>query len=176
MPDNHAAIDAVITQLGLTMTAVFVPWSQSRSRKDSPRLSDYSLNWRVTLLKDGKEVVTTDYSAGIGHCKNQPKHYGRPTIYEVNLIAAECEGKALCEAGITRANNPELRDIVHSILLDSEAIEHGSFESWARDFGYDTDSRKAEAIYRTCLEYGLKLRLAIGDTGITALREVFQDY
>jgi uncharacterized protein YodC (DUF2158 family) len=176
MSDNHAAIDATIKDLGLTMTAVFIPWSKSRRREDSPRPSDYSLNWRVTLLKGGKEVITTDYSAGIGHCRTYPKHSRRPTIFEWNRVVAECEGKAICEAGITRANDPALRDIVHSILMDSEVIDHGSFESWAMDYGYNPDSRKAEATYRTCLEHGLKLRLAIGNAGITQLREVFQDY
>jgi hypothetical protein len=170
------ARDKVINDLGLAMTAVFVPWSLSRSRKDSPKLSDYSLNWRVALLKDGKEVLTTDYSAEIGHCKNKVRVLGRPTIFEANLIIAECEGQAICEGGITRVSPPKMHDVVHSIVLDSDVIEYGSFEQWASDFGYDPDSRKAEAIYKACLAHALKLRLAIGDAGIAQLREAFQDY
>jgi hypothetical protein len=55
---------AAIAKHGLTVDAVFVPFSQSRNKaQKSP-----SLNWRVTLRRNGKDVLTTDYSSGIAHC------------------------------------------------------------------------------------------------------------
>jgi hypothetical protein len=71
---------------------------------------------------------------------------------------------------------PDKLDVIYSLISDSDAIEYGSFEEWAENFDYETDSRKAEAIYRTCLEFGLKLRRALGDKALTELREAFQDY
>jgi hypothetical protein len=59
---------------------------------------------------------------------------------------------------------------------DSEVIDHPNFESWASEIGYDADSRKAESIYRACLEIALKLRSALGDRGLKELREACQDY
>ena len=37
-----------------------------------------------------------------------------------------------------------------------------SFENWCGDFGYDTDSRKAEDTYRACTENGKKARRILG--------------
>ncbi len=69
-------ITATMAALGLTISAEFVPFSQSRNAK--PREDGKvwrSLNWRVTLLKwpthsdgNGKPILTTDYGAGEAHC------------------------------------------------------------------------------------------------------------
>lgn len=77
MTDTKATAQAAIDALGLKIRAEFVPFSASRNRdekndKGKPR---YSLNWRVTLVRihgpdneAGRDILTTDYSAGIGHC------------------------------------------------------------------------------------------------------------
>lgn len=63
-----------------------------------------------------------------------------------------------------------------AFISDCDAFYYGDFEQWAADFGYDTDSRKAEKIYQECLRGALKLRAAIGQEGMDALREACQDY
>ena len=175
MLDKNALIDAAIESLGLGMTAVFIPWSQSRNYKKDAKLSDYSLNWKITFYKNGREFMNTFYSAGIGHCKNQPKIQGKPTIYESNQIIAECEARSICEGGITRTK-PNPRDVFYSIVADSDVLDHGSFEDWASDYGYDQDSRKAEAIYRLCLAHALAIKASLGDEGLKKLQEVYRDY
>jgi len=47
--------------------------------------------------------------------------------------------------------------------MDASALNHDTFESWASEYGYDTDSRDAERIYKLCLDIGLKLRNRLGD-------------
>ena len=55
---------AALESLKLTVDAAFVPFSQSRNKAEkSP-----SLNWRVTVKRDGHDVLTTDYMAGMAHC------------------------------------------------------------------------------------------------------------
>lgn len=70
-------------------------------------------------------------------------------------------------------------------MLDpQEVFAAGGFENWASEYGYDTDSRKAESIYQACLDIALKLRGdialklrgAIGDSGMVELQTAFQDY
>jgi hypothetical protein len=176
MNDNiteKQARDNAIDALGLTMTAVFVPWSQSRSKVVDPKLRDYSLNWNITLSAKGREFLTFTYTAGIANCATRPRHWAKPTIGEASKVIAECEGRLPAFRGKPK---PNLHNVINSLLSDANAIEHGSFEDWGRDLGYDTDSRKAESMYRACLECGLKLRQAIGDEGITQLRTAFQDY
>jgi hypothetical protein len=43
-----------------------------------------------------------------------------------------------------------------------ETVE--SFEEWARDYGYDPDSRRAEATYRAVVEEAGKLRELLGES------------
>lgn len=60
--------------------------------------------------------------------------------------------------------------------MDSDVLESSGFEEWASNFGYETDSRKADSIYRACLEIALKLKAVIGNDGLEQLRLAFQDY
>lgn len=46
----------------------------------------------------------------------------------------------------------------------------------AETFGYDPDSRSAEKVYRACMEIALKMRAALGESGLSRLNEIFQDY
>ncbi len=171
-------IEAWAAQHGVTMAAEFVPFSQSRNKGEkSP-----SLNWRVTIKRDGRDIRTTDYSAGCGHCPSskivvEGGAYHRKNIKERN-IAEECEtGKA----GINCPNKgkallPDLADVLYSLSMDSSVLDAGGFESWASDYEYDTDSRKAEDIYRACLDIALKLRSGLGETALQELCEACQDY
>ena len=175
-----------VAALKLSVTSVFVPWSQSRNRDEkddrgNPRLS---LNWRVTLQRDGRDVLTTDYSAGIGHCPSYArlKRPHSPTVAEWHDIERECETGRTSALGATRdrvngsAIKPNPLDVLYSLALDASVTDEGTFENWAASLGYDPDSRKAEAIWRACLDLALRLRAALGDEGLAALREAFADY
>lgn len=176
----RAKIQAAMQTLGLVVSAKFVPFSQSRNKGEK----NPSLNWIVTLARNGREILSTDYMAGSGHapankCQDKPaKHW---------MVAWECEhgGTAIgCrwgrdpEAYGTKPGSlkPDACDVIHSLVLDSEVLDYATFESWASDFGYDADSRKAEKIYQACLAIALPLRNGIGEAGLAMLREAGQDY
>lgn len=167
MTTQQDEVNSVAAQLGLTMKVVFVPFSQSRSKGEkSP-----SLNWLVTLAKGGREFLTTDYMAGCGHC---PSHQQRATVDTDKAVRFECENGKSARNALPIL--PDLADVLYSLVSDADVIDAGGFEDWASNYGYDTDSRKAEATYRDCLEAALKLRGAIGDEGLRQLREALQDY
>lgn len=154
--------------LGLTIESEFVPWSKSK-RAGEP---EPSLNWRVTLKRGGRPVLTTDYSAGQAHC---PSYNARPTVYSKDAVRYECEsGK---RSGFQRRELllPDLADVLACLATDAEA-HFATFEEWAGSFGYDPDSRKAEAIYRACLGIALKLRQGLGEDGLRRLWEAVEDY
>ena len=208
---------AALESLKLTVDAAFVPFSQSRNKAEKLP----SLNWRVTVKRDGHDVLTTDYSAGMAHCPGyagktvpstfQPHSYknasGKPypgtasmyrsakpheilSQYRDAICAAECESGFPMEIdpwGRGTENTfkrkpkapaiaPDPVDVLYSLTLDSGVLDYGTFEDWAAEFGYDTDSRSAEAAYRACLEIALKLRAAIGDAGLETLKTAFEDY
>lgn len=170
----------------LTVHVVFVPFSQSRYKHEK----EPSLNWLVTLERAGKDILTTDYMQGCGHCpgyKNPPTYdsgesdqYGKRAV-----IAFECETgyTGVFVRGLDNVTPrlksqilPDAADVLYSLVQDASVIDYGSFESWASEFGYDTDSRKAEKTYRDCLEIALKLRNGLGDDVMKRLQEAFQDY
>ena len=176
-------IEATAAKLGLTMTAKFVPWSLSRNAGEK----EPSLNWKVTILRNGKEIMTMDYMAGCGHCPSHKQTFGKKPYGYDDVIRWECEhGKrgqwshnrdcAVLHVRMDGPIMPKLADVLHSLAMDADAIEYKDFEAWASEFGYDVDSRKAEATYRACLDIALKLRAAMGDAGLQELREAVSGY
>jgi hypothetical protein len=156
----------VITDLGLGIKSTFVPWSQSRNRAEN----NPSLNWKVTLTRNGRDVLSTDYMAGMAHAPSYKQ--GVLTVDRYKAIANECESGRSRLTLIT----PKPADVLYSLVMDSDVLDSSGFEEWAKNLGYDPDSRKAEAIWKVCLDIALKLRAAIGEDGLTKLREAFQDY
>ena len=176
-------IESLVTANAITMKAVFVPWSRSRNAGQK----NPSLNWKVTIEKNGREVLTTDYSAGCARCpsyKASVKELGsRNCIMRDNAIRIECETgeerRCGSSTGIVVNRNPiipDLADVLYLLASNASAIDSPTYEDWASEIGYDSDSRNGEAIYRACLEIGLKLRAALGDKVLSELREACQDF
>jgi hypothetical protein len=173
-------IEATAKELGLTMETVFVPFSQSRNKGEKHQ----SLNWSVTIKRNGRDILPTDYSAGCAHC---PAYKNPDKPARDYMIQFECEHGTKAQ-GVRWSSTPEAYgsrrdkiepdfcDVLYSLSMDSDVIDASGFEEWASNFGYETDSRKAESIYRACLDIALKLRAALGEEGLAKLREACQDY
>lgn len=175
-----ARLRAMIAELGLSIRSEFVPWSRSCNFNPSGELSDRSLNWRVTLVHAGRDILTTDYSAGIGYCPSYPSG-SHPTMNDAELIEYETEhGKRATRGGGLLfgrgAIEPNVADVIHGLVSDAWALDYTSFEEWADDMDCDTDSRAAEKNYRACLVIGLRLRNSLGEENLTKLREAARDY
>lgn len=178
-----AMILAACESLKLTVDAKFIPLSQSRNAGgDHP-----TLNWSVALLRNGVEILRTDYSAGCAHCpsyraKAHRTYQGTQKSFEREAIEFECETGR--KAGISWGRGfkggapiePDHADVVWSLVQDASVLDAGGFASWAADYGYDDDSMKAKAIYDDCIEMALKLRGAIGEAGLEALRVAGEDF
>lgn len=180
------------SDLGVTMSAVFVPFSTSRNA--APRNGQdkpwQSLNWKVTLERNGRAFLTTDYSAGIGHApsanaKAPRTFHGSDSWYRAHATEWEIEhgyaarwswGAEFKRALPAKPLMPEIEAVLSSLVLDSGVLDYPGFEAWADEYGYDADSRTAEATWRECLNTALQLRAAIGDAGIEALRTACEDY
>ncbi len=62
--------------------------------------------------------------------------------------------------GIT--TDPSAVDVLESLCMDASGADQ-SFDEWCSDYGYDTDSRKAERTYRSVQEQTRRLRRLLGD-------------
>lgn len=60
---------------------------------------------------------------------------------------------------------PETGEVLDCLASDSAGIENarGDFEEWASEYGYDTDSRSAEKIFKICGRQAEKLKNFLGD-------------
>ena len=175
-----------LAALGLSVACEFVPLSKSRNAtKAGPKsVNDLSLNWRVTALRNGHAILTTDYMQGIGHAPSYKAsvralgHANSLMRFEALLHEAE-KGTRAPRVGLFHGpalTPPSAADVFYSLSMDASVLDSATFEEWASELGYDTDSRAAEKIYRLCLDIALKLRAAIGEAGLEQLREAFQDY
>lgn len=168
---------------GVSYSAEFVPQSRSRN-KDA---KEPSLNWRITIAKDNVRLET-DYMQGCAHIPHYSHAFGKYAVYAAAVRAACATGKSCivpaknaydaAQGGravpiVREIPAPEFVDVLYSLVLDASVLDFPGFEDWAREHGYDTDSRKAEQMYRACLDTALKLR-AIVD--LDEAREAFQDY
>lgn len=160
---------------GLSMGSCrFVPFSQSRNAQEKQP----NLNYVVGIHHNGRLLFELDYSMGQAYCPSY-KTFKAGSYEQRQGIAIECEtGKIARKAWGYSGNaymstkgipTPNPSNILSCIFLDCSALNYSSFEEWARDFGYDTDSIKAKSVYDTCLGYALKLRNSLGDEVFTKL-------
>lgn len=104
---------------------------------DSDNWEHYA--WTVNFAPPGKPIVSLNYKCGTGHVTKIKSRFVTPRPIPpkaAEVLACHC------------------RD-----YTDSDC----AFDEWAETFGYDTDSRKALAMYDECRAAGPKLR-ALGLT------------
>ena len=109
-------------------------------------------SWKVTIYPadNAKRVkgaeISSPYHTGTGHRNEQ----GKPTT-------------------------PHIAGILYSLLSDASLGEE-SFSDFCANCGYDTDSRKALAMYLECQGTTEKLRKVFTGVALATLRDLLQDY
>lgn len=84
--------------------------------------------------------------------------------YKVTLRKGPKRMLVYWSAGSGVPEPPKVDEILDNIAADAASFENArSFEDWAGEYGYDTDSRKAEKIYRTVGDQAKKLKQLLGD-------------
>jgi hypothetical protein len=151
----------------------------SRGVVKNKDLVGIQLKYEIELRYKGRHVLTTPYSMGIGHVPGMSKLLASPVTMDGWNLAKDCFSKGTSVAQLAQGATqvkPKKEDVIHCLIMDTDVLDHSGFEDWADNYGYDTDSRKAETIYQICLELALKLRNAIGQDKLDQLRNAFQDY
>ena len=64
---------------------------------------------------------------------------------------------------------PELADVLDCLASDASGVEGQRFEDWAADYGYNTDSRKAERIFHACRNTYHDLQYLLGNDALQEL-------
>lgn len=65
---------------------------------------------------------------------------------------------------------PKLTSVLDCLASDAAGYENAdNFEDWASEYGYDTDSRKAERTFKTVERQSVKLRRFLGESAYQTL-------
>lgn len=138
---------------GVTMTTSARP-----KLNDSPRSTE-RYHFTVTLHCDGR-AESFDFWHGSAHVEKRVSgKWQRANIFGLRAWTESSIG--FCNY---RPTLPDLGNVLYCLASDSRASDYRFFEDWAGDFGYETDSREAEHIYRQCLDQARKLRDLFGAT------------
>ncbi len=180
-------VTAYLKEINVTYSAVFVPQRLSRHSDNK----DKSINWRVMFHHDTRDTeFSTHYMQGIGHLPT-PKIPSTATIRhyaqrEREKMAAE-EGTHYSEykwgmgrtglygSKIQMLPQPIAADVLYCLVLDADAIDCVTFEEWADNYGYDTDSRKAEDIYNECRKQSREMRKVFTQAQILHIAELVRE-
>jgi hypothetical protein len=124
-----------IERHGIVMTAERT--QRNPNMDDSKWEADH---WLCTI-RCGKRKLDTYFSQGIGHrAKPLPSWQGK--------------GRPIA---------PKLDAVLDCLAMDASTIENSrDFEEFARELGYDTDSRKAERAYDACKRQARDLERLLG--------------
>jgi hypothetical protein len=167
--------DALLAKHRITYSYRFVPHSQSSNASGDT----LTLNW-VVALTNGKTTYETEFHKGTGHLRypwNSPyavMNAQQKTGTQAALKdAAETgrapdirlDGRGVVVGGDLPFPDPSLDEVLWCLVQDAGARHFESFDAWAAEHGYDSDSRKAEAVYRACMECAKALlKLFAGET------------
>jgi hypothetical protein len=191
-------VDAYLKQIGVSYSAEFVPQRLSRNSDNK----DKSINWRVMFHHDKRDTeFGTDYSQGIGHI---PNYVSSPFNGQFRLLQLDQEKLASSEglypvvtewhefafkmrddqpATIKEPKHwhkqkklpcPTAADVLYCLVLDAQASDE-LFETWADNFGYDQDSRKAEAMYNECRKIAYEMRKVFTPAQIDHIAELVRE-
>ena len=153
------------------------PWGNGKPpARGVPRHMDH---WLVLFRPpNGGATETVDYYTGLGHRKSLAERLRKR---HKNILASDPGDWEDLKAyrgyveSDTRPVAPKLDDVLHSLSMDASAFGM-SFEDWAEELGYDTDSRLAFATYEECQKSAKRLIRITGERDLGKLAEAFADY
>jgi hypothetical protein len=145
-----------------------------------------AIAYPVTLSRHGKPVFSTNYKMGTGHFEKQTLRYisktfrpmentirknGLSVIHRLRPADQNTALGIITAAARIYKMQPALADVIAALLMDgSPDFDAETFEDWASNCGYDTDSRTAEKMYSECLRTGKAIRRAVTADELETLR------
>jgi len=101
--------------------------------------------------------------------KDIDKDGWKHTSYACRLIYQEKSMDFPYHMGIYYTEEPKIGQVLESLILDCQCGEYETFEGFCDEFGYDTDSRKAQKAYEHCKKIKKGMKRLLGE-------ELYQQY
>ncbi len=107
-----------------------------------------------------KVRITVTYGASLAYAK-QDDWQRKSNGYRVRLTFQRRSMSLDFWQGSAVTSDPTAEGVLECLLSDASGADE-SFEDWCAELGYDSDSRKAEAIYKAVKRQTEKLRRFLG--------------
>lgn len=171
-----------LAELGITMTSVYIPWSESPQAKENPQTKLMSRHWHWRcVISLGRDTFEQPYHQG--PAINPTVAWTRATkrrflcVDDADIIKKELAHGIDCGCpprghAWGRVLLPKLTDVMGCLLMDSEVVEYRDFAEWADELGFNSDSIKDREVYESCLKTSLWLMRVIGQDNLRYLRTV----
>lgn len=157
------------TEMGITCKAKHV---RLVTRKPDGSPEEWQCDeWQVTIAYQGKSLTTT-YRTGLGHRK-MFRHVERSgsRYWDRQRQCYYRDAVDAAESGASKPGDPPtVADVLYCLMSEANAV-HMTFEEWCSDFGYDSDSRKAERVFHESVRLGREVYRVFRDTDIRKLTE-----
>ena len=164
-----------IAQRGLAFEAELVEFNAIETTGQTTVHAWPHDRWVVKFTAAHGVSFSTTYKTGTGHRRDISRAYASfghewSNAGEVIRYNKAPGGKAWNLKGrLYAATEPLAADVLCSLASDSRAIEQ-TFEEWCSDYGSDTDSIRARAVYDACCTIAMELIRLLGLTGLAELQ------
>lgn len=106
----------------------------------------------VTVTQTDDNPGMTDMPEGSRHWKVVFAGYSRPKFLQGQHMTV------FFSQGPAHTDPPTGEDVLDCLASDASTYDNAQgFEDWANEYGYDTDSRKAEKIFKAVEKQSIKL-------------------
>lgn len=168
MNTQNITLTQFIQEHGLSMKAESC---RSNPNMDSEQEMDH---WLCKIANEGEKMAVY-FSTGLGLRKDPDE--AKALTYEkwatlhfgLNHKATQNPAKLRAQYATYLAARkypvaPSISDVLDCLAMDAVGIENarGSFDDWCAEYGYDTDSRKAEKTFHICERQAAHLKHFLG--------------
>lgn len=111
-------------------------------------------------------TVTSEYTDRNPHMEGSAKMNN----YKCKIRSGKRAMTLYFSKGLGLQGKPTVDEVLDCLASDASGYEGaGSFEDWCEEYGYDTDSRKAERTYQLIGKQATELKRILGEDAYTTL-------
>src|SRR5689334_5404812 len=114
-------------------------------------IADNKIDFKCQWIAQRPDRIADDWDRGASH-------------YKCRVTCGRRGFTLYFSQGSAHTSPPTIADVLDCLASDAAGYENArGFEEWAGEYGYDTDSRKAERLYRTVKRQAEQLKRMIGE-------------
>lgn len=175
-----ALFDALGIVASCSMPAGAVDEPETKSDKAWPHISFW-----ITFTNAKGKGFSTRYKLGVGHVKWTGKGLpervqvfvnSRQKNPHVQFVDKLAEAQAAAYLANEQKVRPEAFEVLACVCAESHEARENSFEDWAENFGWNTDSRKAERMHRQLSDQWHTLAALIGRENVQKFAELHNQF